>query len=303
MPGNPHLSVTTSFHCNHGKPCWIARDFDGTRGLDISATARALWFDGTPLAEWIMIERQDKTVPLQDTRHHLPLDEIHPLRNGQWLLKSYWGYLMEAQKLQKPAEDAQNPFEDSAPEPLPFFKSIARPEALKPWVDHELLDALPALIAVGVDHGIPNDGTLLFAGGDPFAGWLYTIASERHTAEMVRDMMAGLTRDFPSQLSVILQDQGERRLLMLDGHNASLTRTSEEKTETELLFESSPHINDPDTEMAITESISLDNGQIETRTTKVTTADGLMTPIQLINEKDQPFPMRIGVRKENPFSR
>jgi hypothetical protein len=303
IPGRPHLSLATSFFCNHGEPCWIARDFDGTRGLDLSATARALWFDGTPLAERLMIEKQAKAVPLQDARNYLPLDEVVPLGNGRWLLKSYWSFLMQAQQHQQPAEDAANPFEDSETEPLPFFKSIARPEALKPWVDHELLDALPVLTAVAAEYGIPNDGALLFAGGDPFAGWLYTITSDFHTAEMVRDLMMGLTRDFPAQLSITLQDQGERRLLMLEGHNASLARISEEQTETQLHFNTTTFINPHETDMVITESITSDDNKTETRTTKLTTADGLMIPIQLINEKDQPFPMRIGVRKENPFSR
>jgi len=306
VPGNPDLEVITYFSCNVGKPTWIARDFDGRRGLDFSVEARTFWFDGSPLAERLLIEKDGKAIPLHQAHRKSPaLGEVIELPNGQWLFRTEILAILEsAGQLIPPDPNVPNPFDPPNLRPKSNFTldSIARPAVLAPWVDHELLDLLPVMKKIAIAEGLPDNGNLLFAGGDPIGDWAFGIAADRETAENYAMALGGHPRSHGMQLSVNLQDEGERRLLMMLGYRGHLSRKSGGSIVHELTLEPSEPLSDvASTDLIISERFTANDEETETRTGKVTLTDDVVVPTRLTNTKGETFPIRAKVRREHPF--
>ena len=57
LPNQPRLDLATSITLRSGDPMWIARDYDGNKGLDLRLTGSIELVDGTPSSEAIRIQK------------------------------------------------------------------------------------------------------------------------------------------------------------------------------------------------------------------------------------------------------
>lgn len=233
IPDQPPMRVNTSFSLGDAKSHWIARDFDGKKGLDLKVASSIESMDGTPVRERVMIQRSDEKLPISPSRSQP--DQVST-RVGD---KGWFTYFhldletfRETLSLPKIGPPEVDPFQDppqEEPEILPHSLPVKPPEFLQDWVSHEVLNA-NEWIKESIP-GLEMEGT--FSGYDPIEERMYFFSPNELTADTV---CMFLSASYCSKAEFIstLSGQGQTRLICKSGKKASLARPL--NTETNLLY-------------------------------------------------------------------
>lgn len=227
VSGQPRMEVNTAFTLQPGKALWVARDFDGKKGLDLSVSGVIESLDGVPYRERMMIQKMEKAVPL------IP-ESLEMQRAGEegWFV-SRWVSPRDLMEQLSPgsAHPVADPFavpsqEDSTV--LPSVPTVSPPEFLSPWLDHEVLDARAWVekIAPYLKNG-EN-----FIGYDPLFERLYFYSPKQGLAESFDQAFTPFcSLPWPKLIAATVDGKRQTRLVAKSGQKASLTRNSDEKSE------------------------------------------------------------------------
>lgn len=222
--GQPRLILNTAVSLDSGKPLWLARDYDGKRGIDLRAKAVLELLDGSPATERMMAREGEKLVSMNP-----PPRDFGPLKTASdWIsvfplsTNEYFG---------SQSEIAPDPFAEPLPGPLKVWdigKSVKPPESLAPWVRHDILDARKFISNAYPDFSTTDS----FAGYDPISELIYLSTANEEMAEnfaMLFEPSCVLPQ--PAILSVTLEGAGQHKLLAKSTQKASLLRLTGKDTE------------------------------------------------------------------------
>jgi hypothetical protein len=244
VPGQARIEVNTEFIQQTGAKLWLARDYDGKAGLDIVVSVSPSSADGSnPEKELLMIQKGDDAMSLGSAyvRWNEPT-----IRIGEfgWLTRVRADQKLLQELLSNEKQQPQvDPFGDCQVPPveLPRLEAIVPPAILRPWLDHEVLDAREW----GKKINAAMMGPDTFIGYDPIAGCLYFYSPDKQKAKVFGQNFAVLDGDLPPLVIATLEGPGQVRLLSKSGQKAGLTRTTDGNQETRG-FEFEPTIREND---------------------------------------------------------
>lgn len=167
LPGHPGMDLKTALAFQPGKPLWVARDFDGNKGLDLRVSTTIELTDGTPVAEVFLIQQGDTAMPIVVDRREM---KRHRVGDKGWLAVQW----MDPQSLSamEPSGVAVDPFAEPPPKDRPE-KPV--PEVLKPWFNRPVLDLRELMKKSGV---VEADFTG-FVGYDPLTQRVFLFLTMR----------------------------------------------------------------------------------------------------------------------------
>ncbi|RYG95045.1 MAG: hypothetical protein EON58_15010 [Alphaproteobacteria bacterium] len=190
LPDQPELLVNTDLVLVPGKPLWVARDVYAGKTLDLMASATNVLLDGDSLDQRIMIQKGDATVTMVTGR---PGEELIECGDSGWLAIMVLPdeFLMHNPVFGDGQPEIPDPFANESPKKMRSRfdeKAITPPPALKPWVDHEMVD-IKSRFAVAMPAA--NDEGLM-AGCDPIRKKIYLHGRSRELVESIREQFLNL---------------------------------------------------------------------------------------------------------------
>ena len=244
VPGQARIEVNTEFIQQTGGKLWLARDYDGKTGLDVVVSASPASADGSnPEKELLMIQKGTEAASLGSA--HVRWNEpLIPVGKNGWLVRvraDKW--ILNELLSNEPQNPQVDPFADSKAKPveLPRLVAIAPPEILRPWLNHEVLDAREW----GMKINAAMMGPDTFIGYDPIAGCLNFYSPDQQKTEDFASLFSVLDGGIRPLVIATLEGAGQVRLVSKSGQKASLTRTTDGKHETRG-FEIEPTIGEND---------------------------------------------------------
>lgn len=229
VPGQLPMEVNTSFSLGDGKSLWIARDFDGLKGLDLKAAATIESMDGTPIRERVMIQRNGEKLPIPPKRSQ-PDDKSRRMADKGWITRVNLSIedLKQFLSLEKADRPGADPFQEPTqeePEILPHALPVKPPEFLQDWVSHGVLNANE-----WVKKRIPDlemEGA--FSAYDPIEERIYFFSPNEVSADKVGAAFSSSSCGGTEFIST-LTGHGQTRLVCRSGQKMSLSRALNTET-------------------------------------------------------------------------
>lgn len=192
------LEAATLLYLSAGQPLWMARDFEGGKGIDIVVTGFVELIDGTPLPQARWIQSGKEMLPLTAQRR----PERRALGDSGFLMIRHFS----ASELHPGITQPADPFEivaEQPSDPLEGLKLVATPEPLRSILPQSMLDMQPWVGALLAASGVAERPR--FAGFDPLrqqlAVWFPTLDGADifsqffnngcHTSEMIAATIEG----------------------------------------------------------------------------------------------------------------
>ena len=222
LPGQPGISLKTAFTCQPGKPLWVARDFDGNKGLDLRVSAAIELIDGTPADEIFLTQQGDVATPLIVDRAEM---KRHRIGDKDWLA-ALW---MEPQSIldmitpESSENRSTDPFSEPPPRDVserPLPAGVPVPEILKPWFSHPVLDLREFMKSSGV---VDADFTG-FAGYDLLSRRIFLFSNDGLELDKFEQLFSGGCNLSPRRVVVTLDGNGQSRLVTRSGVLSRLVR-------------------------------------------------------------------------------
>ncbi len=236
VPGQSRMEFNIPITMVPGNPTWIARDFDGKVGLDLWAKVQIL-----EVEEKLMIQRGDRTESLALDRRRFKKQQVEVGWIGsQWVSPDNMVSIFQ----DSPPDPNADPFAEPAPglrAPFPELPSMRPPDALKIWVDHEVLDVRDWLRKIGVIAAETD-----FGGYDPISERIYLHSKTEEAMDRFESLFMTLGPDDPAMVITTLEgSHGQTRLLVRAGQKAEISRVAGEKS-IQRLLEIEPTIGETD---------------------------------------------------------
>ncbi|MES2922155.1 MAG: hypothetical protein V4819_11445 [Verrucomicrobiota bacterium] len=220
LPGHPGMDLRTALSFQPGKPLWVARDFDGNKGLDLRVSTIIELTDGTPVAEAFLIQQGDTAMPIVVNRREM---KRHRVGDKGWLAVQW----MDPQFLSdmEPSGGAVDPFAEPPPKygpekPVPAGVSV--PDFLKPWFNRPVLDLRELMKKSGV---VDADFTG-FVGYDPLAQRIFLFSNDEMELDKFEQLVSGGCNLSPRLVVVTLDGNRQTRLVTRSGVLSRLVRQS-----------------------------------------------------------------------------
>jgi len=278
VPGQLPMEINTAFHMRQGKPLWVARDFDGRKGLDVVASAVVESLDGTPYRERVMLQKGDRTVSAVPE-----MNTVETQRVGEvgWLTSIALSPADLMRQLFPDSVKDEDPFAVPTPDlhiVLPSVPVVRPPDFLRPWLDHEVLDAGEWIGKMAPD--LKGHGE--FTGYDPMSGRFYFFSRNRQWVEQFEMLFQVLDGCVPPLVVVSFDGAGQTRLVGKSGQKATLTRGVDPKA-VKRSIESEPTIGESDEiiDLRLDYCVEPDPQQTTYVNTSVTLQDG--KPMRLLD--------------------
>lgn len=227
LPGHPGMDLKTAFTCQPGKPLWVARDFDGNKGLDLRVSAAIELIDGTPADEIFLIQEGDAAIPLVVERAEL---KRHRIGDKHWLA-ALW---MEPQSVldmitpESSEMRSADPFAEPPPRDVsarPILAGVSVPEILKPWFSHPVLD----LRELMKNSGVVSAEFTGFAGYDLLSRRIFIFSNDGLELDKFEQLFSGGYNRSPRSVVVTLDGNGQTRLVTRSGVLSRLDRKGDEQ--------------------------------------------------------------------------
>jgi hypothetical protein len=233
VPHQPRLEVNTAFTLEDGSPLWVARDFDGKRGLDLQVSGTQESIDGTPLREVVMIQKGNESRSLWPRQRSHEYEPVPVGGEG-----GFMSCLMSPGELASflkvsPESDQTDPFaEQIMPKrtKLLLTASVKPPPLISSILDHEVLDATEWFRKVVPNLGANLDSSGSFAGYDPIGQRLYFYSPSQRMVDSMRQYVMQMCNRHPALVHVTLDGIGQTRLIGKSGQKSSLERVVDIET-------------------------------------------------------------------------
>lgn len=229
------MEINTALTIKAGETVWVARDFDGEKGLDFVVSGVIESLDGTPIREQVMLQNGEQTESLALGGNG---PSIEPIRIGEsgWLVRIWAStdVIMDCITSGNELNEDVDPFAESPSKkrtPLPKAASVKPPGFLQPWIHHEVLDAGKWFESLGLRKERVDD----LIGYDPLTECLFVYSSSREFVEHFEGLLMRLDGDGPPHSVVTFAGIGQSRLTVRSGQRASLSRNAGEKDGTRCL--------------------------------------------------------------------
>ncbi|HEX7262331.1 MAG TPA: hypothetical protein VF258_10990 [Luteolibacter sp.] len=222
LPGHPRMDLKTGFTCQPGKPLWVARDFDGGKGLDLRVSATTELTDGTPLAEVFLIQHGDTATPMAVDRTE---EKRHRVGDKGWLAVQWMGeqYLLDMITPESSKGSSVDPFAESPPRDRserPVLAGVPVPQVLKPWFRQPVLNLREFM----KNSGIVSADFTGFAGYDRFAKRIFLFSNDLMELDKFEALLSVCCKLSPRVAVVTLDGNGQTRLVTGSGGVARLVR-------------------------------------------------------------------------------
>jgi hypothetical protein len=232
LPDQPPMKVETAFSCEDGTVLWVARDFDGKKGLDLRIAGTIELMDGSPFRERVMIQKSGEDSPVAPRRREMTPRQI----DGKgWLVSiNVDSNTMEQFLSPGMSGPGADPFKETVPDEsldLPHSTSVQPPEFLRKWVTHEILDVHDWI--KGFDPNLSEESD--FAGYDPIEGRIYFFSPNRTSADSICELFTPMCCGPATTVVSTWEGLGQTRLIGKSGSKSTLARILDAKTNTRFL--------------------------------------------------------------------
>jgi hypothetical protein len=232
IPGQLPMKIETTFSCEDGKALWVARDFDGKKGLDLRVAATVELLDGSLFQERVLIQKGGGEWPVFPSRRQAAPQSI----DGRgWLVSvnldpNTMKEFLSPGAIQPDADPFQEAPRDEFQD-LPHTISVQPPEFLREWVTHEVLDAHDWMKSI--DPNLPGEND--FAGYDPIEERIYFFSPNRTSVDNLSAALSPMCCGRPATVVSTLEGLGQTRLIGKSGSKSTLARILDSKTNTRFL--------------------------------------------------------------------
>jgi hypothetical protein len=219
LPDQPGLEFDSGITIPSGTAIWVARDFNGTKGLDLRISACIELMDGTPLSQTLMIQKGDAASSIEVDRRDMLR---HHIEDKGWLITQWVDprSLAEMDSPDTPADPFAEPEPKELPKPHPF-KEVMVPEILRPWFDRPVWD----LQEITRDQGLDLKDGVDFVGYDPLTQRIFIFSNSERLLDMFEQLYSYICSRRPAMLVATLDGNGQTRLVTRSGQLCRLKRT------------------------------------------------------------------------------
>ena len=221
---HPRLEIRSGIAVSADSSLWVARDFDGRKGLDLRISAHVEMMDGTPLSESYMIQKGNLAKPFPGNDR----TEVrkHRMENKGWLA-TIW---MPPEEVAEffPSNETKDPFADA--EQAKNLQSVKplwveTPDDLKPWFGTKVWDMRKLVKNMGIIAADTTD----FAGYDPVSLRIFVYSKDEATLEKFALMFTPTCNLQPHLIAVTLEGTGQTRLVVSSGCKDYINRLQGKK--------------------------------------------------------------------------
>ncbi len=217
----PSLNLQILFGTSSGESVWTARDFDGTRGMDVRITSVVELADGTPFSEAVWIQNGKEKLPLSANYRELIQEttaEGRSLMTLNFEPKAFFTSADPSEGNPVPAD----PFAETGEEKLDLtalnFPLSQAPPEIQRWIQGPIWD-LRKHPWVNFLHLDETD----FIGYSLLQQRVFAISRDRNlTGEMIS--LFGSCYNLPSRVIATFDGQGQTRIVSSSGRLAHLDR-------------------------------------------------------------------------------
>jgi hypothetical protein len=219
LPDQPGLEFNTGITTTSGTPLWVARDFNGTNGLDLRISACIELMDGTPLSQAYMIQKGNATTPIEVDRRNM---QKHRIEDKGWLITDWIDlrFLAAMASPNTPADPFAEPDPEEVPKPHPF-KEVMVPEILRPWFDRPVWDLRELTRIQGLEV---KDGAD-FVGYDPLTQRIFIFSNSQLLLDRFKQLYYISCCGRSTLLVATFDGNGQSRLVTRSGQRSCLKRT------------------------------------------------------------------------------
>ena len=224
LPNQKAVEISTSLTFTDAVPLWVARSFDGTKGVDLRITTRHILSDGSSYSAAVLHLVDGEAVPVPRQTHD---PQIHKLPSGGMIYIVPFSVKEMGSFLGNSVDDIHevDPFADTDPAPLKErlgLEEIAVPENLTPWFPGNALD----LTGFVEGWGIPLDKSSGFAGYDPLTQRIFVFTKSKSDLDIVEQIFVFGCDSHPKVIATSINGSGMIRLLARSGIRASLQNST-----------------------------------------------------------------------------
>lgn len=235
LPDQPGLELQTGLTLFSGSVLWAARDFDGTKGMDLRMSSSIELLDGTPMLQALMIQKGDTVSPIQVDRKQI---QRHRIGDKGWLITQWLDPMNLADT--DPPDPSADPFAERDPKDVPKLKSFREvmvPEILTPWFKRPVWDLREWTRNSGLDLKDGSD----FVGYDPLNQKVFIFSNSERLLDMFEALYSVLCCDRPAMLVATFDGNGQTRLVARSGQRCRLKHVTAEQKESRF-FEIEPTV-------------------------------------------------------------
>ncbi len=216
IPSQAGLDLATELTLRAGQPVWVARYFDGTRGLDFRVSVSFELADGTPSSDVIRIQTGNGWRNVIRGRQDFG---IHRVGYDEWLGISH------AVKNSITNLKFEDPFQDPANLPREGeFAQLNLPESVKTRFANPVRDLRGQIekAGVGMDHEE-------LAGYDPLTETILFFAKSAEKLDLLEERFNKGRRLSPRMVIATFDGLGQTRIVSRSQGKATLIRSSDGK--------------------------------------------------------------------------
>lgn len=218
---HPRLEFNCDLVLRSGVPYWVARDFNGTAGLDCRVSGRIELIDGTPLEEAVLIQKLQSSEPLI---RDLSEPVKHRIGEKNRLIICSLDPTKLAYCLDPGAGSAKevDPFAENPPEMIWKFLKLQEtkvPDNLKAWFPQPVFDLRNQIRAMGITVKDSD-----YAGYSPYSQRIFLFTDNESELDKFEVLFTPICEWLPKQIVFSLNGNGESRLITRSGTIGKLAR-------------------------------------------------------------------------------
>lgn len=200
VPSQARLDLKTDLVLRPGRSVWVARDFDGTRGLDINVSASVELADGSPFSDAVRIQTGNRWRSVVRRRQDF---EVHRIAYDEWL-----GIFHAADecvnRYGSPSVEDLDPSDPFDGRPV----MLKLPDSVKPWIANPVWDLRGRVLKDGIELN-PSE----WAGVDPLTLKMFFLTNSPGKLDLIEKRYYPNDRRFTGMVAATIQTKGQIRLV------------------------------------------------------------------------------------------
>lgn len=200
VSSQPRLDLKTDLVLRPGRSVWVARDFDGTRGLDINVSASVELADGSPFSDAVRIQMGNRWRSVVRRRQDF---EVHRIAYDEWL-----GIFHAADecvnRYGSPSVEDLDPSDPFDGRPV----VLKLPDSVKPWIANPVWDLRGRVLNDGIELN-PSE----WAGVDPLTLKMFFLTNSPGKLDLIEKRYNPNGHRFTGMVAATIQSKGQIRMV------------------------------------------------------------------------------------------